>query len=490
MRFSASRDGQREWATRSCAAAPLSSRSPSPQLESNGSRSQGAEGAALVWLYRKIPHRGLLAWSVALLSIVFVRLVFNPAVFSYHSASHTPIFNWYLYTYLVSAAAFFVAAYFWPREVRYVVPATSAAGTVLLFFLLNIEIADYYSTGPTLTSTSSRRAGAGSDVHDRLGHLRDRHAGGGILLRAKPARVAAIMLLAATILKCFLHDLAGWRILPGGLTPRPRAFTRGRRRYPAEVRPGQVAPDRESVDPFSDLCGALIAATASASRFASSGTRLGRSDRIASMRCRSSGRVEARLADLRFFDSSNREVGYALIGPAGKEAQWIGGAVLPIAATKTTSGFEVDLRAAREIDRLRIGGLDVPYLKPVRIEGSGDRSRWTLLADATVFDLPDRDLRQNEVAFQAGPFRYLRVTWDDRASARVRGTPVARARIHGSGAPPEPLRFTVPFRKTASEPGKSRYRIDLPGPHLPIDRIEVQVSSSDVFRMATVSELG
>jgi len=194
------------------------------------------------------------------------------------------------------------------------------------------------------------------------------------------------------------------------------------------------------------------------------------------------------LADLRFFDSHNREVGYVLIRPTGQEAQWIPGTVLPIAATKTTSGFEVDLRAAREIDRLRIGGLDVPYLKPLRIEGSGDRSRWTLLADATVFDLPDRDLRQDEVAFQAGPYRYLRVTWDDRASARVRGTPVARARIHGSGAPPEPLRFAVPFRKTASEPGKSRYRIDLPGPHLPIARVEVQVSSGDVFRMATISE--
>jgi len=68
------------------------------------------EGAALVWLFRRIPHRGLLVWSGALLAAVFVRLAVNPAVLSYHPASHRAIVNWYLYTYLVSAAAFFFAA--------------------------------------------------------------------------------------------------------------------------------------------------------------------------------------------------------------------------------------------------------------------------------------------------------------------------------------------------------------------------------------------
>ena len=43
------------------------------------------EGAALVWLYRRIPHRGLLAWSGALLAAAFVRLAVNPAVLSYHA---------------------------------------------------------------------------------------------------------------------------------------------------------------------------------------------------------------------------------------------------------------------------------------------------------------------------------------------------------------------------------------------------------------------
>ena len=39
------------------------------------------EGAALAWVYRRIPHRGLLYWSSTLLAVVFVRLAMNPAVF-------------------------------------------------------------------------------------------------------------------------------------------------------------------------------------------------------------------------------------------------------------------------------------------------------------------------------------------------------------------------------------------------------------------------
>ena len=34
-------------------------------------------GAALAWLYRRIPHRGLLYSAVALLGVVFVRLALN-----------------------------------------------------------------------------------------------------------------------------------------------------------------------------------------------------------------------------------------------------------------------------------------------------------------------------------------------------------------------------------------------------------------------------
>jgi uncharacterized membrane protein len=167
------------------------------------------EGAALIWLFRRIPHRGLLVWAAGLLAIVFVRLVMNPAVFAYHPASHTPVFNWYLYTYLVSAAAFFLAAYLWPRDVRGGLPAANVGGTIILFVLLNIEIADFYSKGPNLTFNFFSSSLA-QDLTYTIGWAVFAVAMliAGIIFHTRSARVAALLLLVVTILKCFLHDLA------------------------------------------------------------------------------------------------------------------------------------------------------------------------------------------------------------------------------------------------------------------------------------------
>jgi hypothetical protein len=46
----------------------------------------------------------------------------------------------------------------------------------------------------------------------------------------------------------------------------------------------------------------------------------------------------------------------------------------------------------------------------------------------------------------------------------------------------------MPFRKLPSEPGKSRYRINLPAPRLPVEAVEVEVADGDVFRAARVTE--
>ena len=69
------------------------------------------EGAALAWVYRRIPHRGLLYSGVALMTAVFVRLALNPAVLYYEPRGAMRIFNWYLYAYAICAAACFAAAW-------------------------------------------------------------------------------------------------------------------------------------------------------------------------------------------------------------------------------------------------------------------------------------------------------------------------------------------------------------------------------------------
>jgi len=193
------------------------------------------------------------------------------------------------------------------------------------------------------------------------------------------------------------------------------------------------------------------------------------------------------LSDLRLFDANGREVPYLLIAPASREPRWTDGRVLPVARTKTTSGFELDLDSVFTVDRMRIDGIATPFLKRARLEGSGDRAHWTMLADdATIFDLPDDKLRNIEIAFEPGAYRYLRVTWNDRNSAVVTHVGGASARLHDANTPSEPMRVPLTFRKISSEPQKSRYHITLPGAQLPIAAIEAAVTNGEVFREASV----
>ncbi|HEX2643545.1 MAG TPA: DUF2339 domain-containing protein, partial [Thermoanaerobaculia bacterium] len=174
--------------------------------------------AALAWLYGRIPHRGLLAWCAGLLAVCFVRLAFNPAVLDYHPRSGVPVWNAYLYIYLVPAASFFLAAWLLARTVDRI-PAggprlsslASGGGTVLLFLLLNIEIADFFSRGESLTfGFLSGRATLAEDLAYTLGWAVFAIAllVAGLALRRRPARIAAIVLLLGAVLKGFLHDLA------------------------------------------------------------------------------------------------------------------------------------------------------------------------------------------------------------------------------------------------------------------------------------------
>ncbi len=174
------------------------------------------EASALAWLYTRVPHRGLLLASGGLAAVVFVRLVLNEAVLSYHARSATPIWNWYLYTYLAAAVALFLAARFLrgtsddllDGRLR-VSTADVVFGTVLLFALVNIEIADWFAEGPTLTFHLTRGTSLAQDLAYTLawavfgvGLL-----AAGIVGKSRAARAAALGLLVITVLKAFLHDL-------------------------------------------------------------------------------------------------------------------------------------------------------------------------------------------------------------------------------------------------------------------------------------------
>jgi hypothetical protein len=171
------------------------------------------EGAALAWLFRRIPHRGLFYSAVGLLTAVFVRLALNPSIFYYEPRGTLRIFNWYLYAYVLCAAAMILAGWWLSStddsligSVRASRVLPAAAG-VLLFLALNIEIADYFATGPEITFRFG--AGVSQDLTYTIGWLIFGMLllAVGIWLRNHATRVAAVILIAVTAFKCFLYDL-------------------------------------------------------------------------------------------------------------------------------------------------------------------------------------------------------------------------------------------------------------------------------------------
>jgi hypothetical protein len=172
------------------------------------------EAAALAWLYRRIPHRGVLYAATALMAIVFVRLVLNPAVFVYEPRGSIRIFNWYLYAYGTCAAAMFAAArWLRPTDDRIAagVPRTSTlltpAAVIVLFLLLNIEVADFFATGPAITFRFG--ADVAQDLTYTLAWLGFGMAmlAGGIYTGSRSGRIAALALITVTTSKAFLYDL-------------------------------------------------------------------------------------------------------------------------------------------------------------------------------------------------------------------------------------------------------------------------------------------
>ncbi len=170
------------------------------------------EGFALIWLFRKVPHRGLRIVGAALLCVAFIRLALNPAVLEYHRRAPHRIWNWYLYAYGITAVCSLLAARLFqaPREKaveRAAPPLLYSLGAILVFLLLNIEIADYFSIGPTLTFSFS-----GNFARDMSYSIAWALFAFALLLvgmrqKSGAVRYAGLGLLLVTLVKLFFHDL-------------------------------------------------------------------------------------------------------------------------------------------------------------------------------------------------------------------------------------------------------------------------------------------
>jgi hypothetical protein len=171
------------------------------------------EGMALLWLFHRVPHPGLKVVGVALLTLAFIRLALNPAVLAYHHRAATPILNWYLYTYGITIACLISGARLLrPPHNRVfnvnVPPWLYGFSAGLAFLLLNIEIADYFSTSRSLTFQFYGNFARDMTYTIAWALFAFMLLSIGIGKQIPGPRYASLGLLSITLLKLFLHDLA------------------------------------------------------------------------------------------------------------------------------------------------------------------------------------------------------------------------------------------------------------------------------------------
>jgi hypothetical protein len=206
------------------------------------------------------------------------------------------------------------------------------------------------------------------------------------------------------------------------------------------------------------------------------------------------------LADLRLRDRAGREVPYLLVPPPAAAPRRE--AVARIRPTpvrpRRESGAELDLGAPKDVAGVR---LDVPapasFLRALRVEGSVDGTRWTTLAaDASVYVLAPEGaaaglaqaVRNEEVRFAPARARFLRVVFDDRRAPPLPPLRGAEVVLAAAGAAPQGPRVPLEVARREGEPGVSRFALVLPGPHLPVQAVELDVDAAHLFRAARVEE--
>lgn len=174
------------------------------------------EALAVWWLLERLPHGGLRLFGALLYAAVAARLLLNWDNLLHYQARGLPIFNWLLYTYGVPALCCLLGARCLRRSDeagrlqpwRWLAPAASLLGLVLIFALVNLEIADYFSSGPWIQVDFERRYTRDLVTSTAWGLYAIALLAVGVWRGLRALRMVALGFLVLTVLKVFLYDLS------------------------------------------------------------------------------------------------------------------------------------------------------------------------------------------------------------------------------------------------------------------------------------------
>ncbi len=170
------------------------------------------EAMALCWLFGRLPHRGLPTFAFILYVLVGVRLLLNPEVFRYHERG-LPLFNWILYTYGIATACCLIGQSLLRSTsedgvIRRLADAIALNGLLLGFWLVNLEILDYYSTGTYVAISGQSGYSVKLALSAGWGLYAIVLLVTGVAKDLKPLRHLSLAFILLTVAKVFLYDLS------------------------------------------------------------------------------------------------------------------------------------------------------------------------------------------------------------------------------------------------------------------------------------------
>jgi uncharacterized membrane protein len=180
------------------------------------------EAAAVWWLFGMLPHPGLKYFGLGLYFAVAVRLLANPEVLRYQPRGQ-PLVNWLLYTYGVPALCCLAGTYllrraeqrrgaepdhdFLANDREHPAPIVGFLGLLLVFWLINLEIADFYSVGRYVELDLSRHLARDLTRSFAWGLYALTLLGLGLWRVNRGLRIVSLGFLLLTVAKVFLYDL-------------------------------------------------------------------------------------------------------------------------------------------------------------------------------------------------------------------------------------------------------------------------------------------
>ena len=191
------------------------------------------------------------------------------------------------------------------------------------------------------------------------------------------------------------------------------------------------------------------------------------------------------LEDLRLFDDAGNEVPYLVERP-----------VPVVKVVQNVKSFHVSLTPSNTIIVLETGltqplddvALESPadgFIKPVRVEGSGDGKNWQTLAQGQPIFRQPNGANRLHVSFPAGTWPWLRLTVDDQRSQPI---PFTGARIRVAVSEPAPTEWMpVMIAERHENPGETRLALNLGAANLSIAAVQIETTEPLFTRQVTLA---